>query len=216
MVDKWRTPWCYFCRHPPLPSPHQNNFRCRGNPICNKRVAAGVGSNFHSKVLDLLLYVFVQCLFLLDSWEFVWPDKRSHPTSSWRPFGPAWLRPSRPLGAQAVWPTNHCVSHRYIVHGCIAHGCHRIIHTLTIYDATNFVTHGRTNKASLVVGYTANLQKYTIKKYSVKIQCIKGLVWNNCDSPPTICRQLDVSVSKTISTKQCILVTITACILKTS
>ena len=27
------------------------------------------------------------------------------PTSSWRPFGPAWLRPSRPSGAQAVWPT---------------------------------------------------------------------------------------------------------------
>ena len=27
------------------------------------------------------------------------------PTSRWRPFGPAWLRPSRPSGAQAVWPT---------------------------------------------------------------------------------------------------------------
>ena len=27
------------------------------------------------------------------------------PTSSWRPFGPAWLCPSRPSGAQAVWPT---------------------------------------------------------------------------------------------------------------
>ena len=27
------------------------------------------------------------------------------PTSSWRPFGPAWLRYSRPSGAQAVWPT---------------------------------------------------------------------------------------------------------------
>ena len=27
------------------------------------------------------------------------------PTSSLRPFGPPWLRPSRPSGAQAVWPT---------------------------------------------------------------------------------------------------------------
>ena len=27
------------------------------------------------------------------------------PTSSWWPFGPAWLRPSRPSGAQAAWPT---------------------------------------------------------------------------------------------------------------
>ena len=27
------------------------------------------------------------------------------PTSSWGPFGPPWLRPSRPSGAQAVWPT---------------------------------------------------------------------------------------------------------------
>ena len=104
MVDKWRTPWCYFCRHPPLPSPHQNNFRCRGNPICNKRVAAGVGSNFHSKVFDprpevtpnptqsigmewnrlagtgvASLCVCPMSFFLLDSWEFVWPDKRSHP-----------------------------------------------------------------------------------------------------------------------------------------
>ena len=26
-------------------------------------------------------------------------------TSSWRPFGPAWLCPSRPSGVQAVWPT---------------------------------------------------------------------------------------------------------------
>ena len=26
------------------------------------------------------------------------------PTSSLRPFGPLWLRPSRPSGAQAVWP----------------------------------------------------------------------------------------------------------------
>ena len=31
------------------------------------------------------------------------------PTSSWRPFGPAWLRPSRPSGAQAVWPTQWCI-----------------------------------------------------------------------------------------------------------
>ena len=30
------------------------------------------------------------------------------PTSSWWPFGPAWLRPSRPTGAQAVWPTHQC------------------------------------------------------------------------------------------------------------
>ena len=30
------------------------------------------------------------------------------PTSSWRPLGPAWLRPSRPSGAQAVWPTQMC------------------------------------------------------------------------------------------------------------
>ena len=27
------------------------------------------------------------------------------PTSRLRPFGPAWLRPSHPSGAQAVWPT---------------------------------------------------------------------------------------------------------------
>ena len=27
------------------------------------------------------------------------------PTSSWRLFGPAWFLPSRPSGAQAVWPT---------------------------------------------------------------------------------------------------------------
>ena len=30
------------------------------------------------------------------------------PTSSWWPFGPAWLRPSRPSGAQAGWPTQRC------------------------------------------------------------------------------------------------------------
>ena len=30
------------------------------------------------------------------------------PTSNWWPFGPAWLRPSRPSGAQAVWPTQWC------------------------------------------------------------------------------------------------------------
>ena len=30
------------------------------------------------------------------------------PTSSLWPFGPAWLRPSRPSGAQAVWPTRRC------------------------------------------------------------------------------------------------------------
>ena len=30
------------------------------------------------------------------------------PTSSLRPFGPPWLRPSRPSGAQAVWPTKMC------------------------------------------------------------------------------------------------------------
>ena len=29
-------------------------------------------------------------------------------TSSLRPFGPAWLRPLRPSGAQAVWPTQLC------------------------------------------------------------------------------------------------------------
>ena len=29
------------------------------------------------------------------------------PTSSWGPFGPAWLRPSRPSGAQAVSPTQN-------------------------------------------------------------------------------------------------------------
>ena len=31
------------------------------------------------------------------------------PTSSLRPFRPLWLRPSRPSGAQAVWPTQRCV-----------------------------------------------------------------------------------------------------------
>ena len=31
------------------------------------------------------------------------------PTSSLRPFGPAWLRPSRPSGAQAVWPSQHSI-----------------------------------------------------------------------------------------------------------
>ena len=30
------------------------------------------------------------------------------PTSSWRPFGPAWLCPLRPSSAQAVWPTQQC------------------------------------------------------------------------------------------------------------
>ena len=30
-------------------------------------------------------------------------------TSSLRPFGPAWLRPSCPSGAQAVWPTQCCI-----------------------------------------------------------------------------------------------------------
>ena len=31
------------------------------------------------------------------------------PTSSLRPFGPPWLRPLRPSGAQAVWPTQRCI-----------------------------------------------------------------------------------------------------------
>ena len=30
------------------------------------------------------------------------------PNSSCWPFGPAWLRPSRPSAAQAVWPTQWC------------------------------------------------------------------------------------------------------------
>ena len=30
------------------------------------------------------------------------------PTSNWWPFGLAWLCPSRPSGAQAVWPTQWC------------------------------------------------------------------------------------------------------------
>ena len=36
--------------------------------------------------------------------------------ASFWPFGPAWLRPSGPSGAQAVWPTN-----RSIAHGCNQH-----------------------------------------------------------------------------------------------
>ena len=28
--------------------------------------------------------------------------------SNWWPFGPPWLRPSRPSGAQAVWPAQWC------------------------------------------------------------------------------------------------------------
>ena len=40
------------------------------------------------------------------SWNRAVPDTIvGFITSSWRPFGPAWLRPSRPSGAQAVWPT---------------------------------------------------------------------------------------------------------------
>ena len=35
-------------------------------------------------------------------------------SSSLRPFGPPWLRPSRPSGAQAVWPTQWCV--RSMIH----------------------------------------------------------------------------------------------------
>ena len=34
-------------------------------------------------------------------------------TSSLRPFGPPWLRPSRPSGAQAVWPTQMCTRCMY-------------------------------------------------------------------------------------------------------
>ena len=41
------------------------------------------------------------------------------PTSRLRPFGPAWLRPSRPLGTQAVWPTQHCIRFCLIFVMCI-------------------------------------------------------------------------------------------------
>ena len=78
------------------------------------------------------------------------PDDYHILTSSWRPFGPAWLRVSRPSGAQNVGPiciwwkhwssgvyvqpnpqsislfsssiVYECIRHRCIVHGCIVHG----------------------------------------------------------------------------------------------
>ena len=39
------------------------------------------------------------------------------PTSSFRPFEPPWLCPSRPSGAQAVWPMHRCITHGRIAHG---------------------------------------------------------------------------------------------------
>ena len=48
------------------------------------------------------------------------------PTSGLWPFEPAWLRPSRPLGAQAAWPTQRC-GHWLAIHGgrCCASGAHQ-------------------------------------------------------------------------------------------
>ena len=44
------------------------------------------------------------------------------PTSSLRPFGPPWLCPSRPSGAQALWPTHCCiVMHRAEIHRAQMH-----------------------------------------------------------------------------------------------
>ena len=51
--------------------------------------------------------------FQSNQWEsrkYIWTTRslwaRWAPTSSWRPFGHLWLRPSRPSGAQALWPTH--------------------------------------------------------------------------------------------------------------
>ena len=51
--------------------------------------------------------------FSLIFWKIIVLQHRSlgalrAPTSRLRPFGPAWHRPLRPSGAQAVWPTHQC------------------------------------------------------------------------------------------------------------
>ena len=60
-------------------------------------------SHYHWKHFDIIrrkaayfthcIYIYTRSLGALRA-----------PTSSLRPFGPLWLRPSRPSGAQAVWP----------------------------------------------------------------------------------------------------------------
>ena len=56
------------------------------------------------------------------------------PTSSLRPFGPPWLRPYRPSGAQAVWPMQMCPWCMYpLCDVCINDAC---IHCACIHDAS--------------------------------------------------------------------------------
>ena len=82
------------------------------------------------------------------------------PTSSLQPFGPPWLRPSRPSAAQAVWPTHRCI----VMH-CAR--MHRICIGYIRCDIFRWRTNGPTNKAILGVGYN-NFEHLDIQKWQFR------------------------------------------------